>query len=116
MTKFHNIVQMKIDQIHEETSFHSNPSKWMKHPLMVELLLMDREALTPVLLEMLWHDPNWVIMDALWALHRPGGPQIPEEHKGRFYELCGHWNAWGVARGYLGPVEDLETTEEGTPL
>jgi len=99
--------QALVDRIWEDTSFHSAPRFILEHRDFKNLVcLAPRVQLTPILLEMLWDDPNWILLHALRRLHDIEGPAIPDEDRGRFHELCGHWVSWGVARGYLGSVDD----------
>jgi hypothetical protein len=109
-----NKVQLLVDTLHEVTAFQSNPRMWQEHPMMTDILAFPKAELTAVLLEMLWNDPNWILLSALRMLHKDDGAKWPVDDNGRFHPICAHWITWGVHQGYLGPVDSApdEATDE----
>jgi hypothetical protein len=108
----HHQVQELVDRIWEDTKFHSNPRMWEEHPAMSELLALPKNVVTPILLEMLQQDPNWIILSALRLFHGEEGARWPTGDNGRFTRICEHWVQWGIARNHLGLVDPDEVTDE----
>jgi hypothetical protein len=98
--------QKLVDLVWQDTHNQSTPRFILEHKSFKNLVsLAPRAELTPLLLEMLWDDPNWILLHALQLLHQNEGPVLPAEDNGRYRAICAAWVRWGVARGYLGPTD-----------
>ena len=110
----HEHLQSLLDRIREDIASQDDPTAWERHPLAAEVLAHARSELTTALLEMLWHNPNWILVSTLQRLHGERGASCPVEESEHLHQVCGYWVTWGVRQGYLGPVDiDMDAPSDG---
>ena len=109
-------VQLLVDRVWEDLGDKAEVRQILHHGAFQELTGHPRDTTTPILLEMLWHDPNWIIVLALNELHGADSPTYPLEDVPRIHAVSKHWVKWGLVRGYLGPMHYPREPDERTYL
>lgn len=87
-------IKSLIQKIDDDTAIHSGLKQKQNHLGYKEIIKLGKAAI-PEILESLEEKPTWTAIMLLSELSGVDRPEIPNEHRGKFFEVVKIWIDWG---------------------